>query len=480
MKRIIKKLFKESSIYSLQPTFEKLIGFVLLPIYTAYLSTAEYGMLQYIITIGAFLLMIISGGLQTSFWKFRSDDNQASNEEVALNILLTQLSIGVCVVILLYLVKDRVFDQNISTLVVIYVVGQVIYTMYRSILFVLRAAHKPVHYVVVAILYALILAGLNILFIVYFKMNYAGIIYGIVISNILFSFLLIMYSKEYSGKINLKLSAEMLKYGAPLILGNLAALVISMSDRLFLKAYSTESELGLYSIGYQFANLVMVFLITPFFLGWNPMRWEICKMENAKEIFSKIYKGLLFFLPVAALMIISIAIIVGKFLVSNSEYLSGFSITATIAFSHVFFALYYFNSMGMLFQNKTKLITATILTAAFVNMLLNYMFIPEYGMIGAALATLLSYFTMFALASYFCQKHYPFAKSWVLEASLVLFVVTISLISIFLYSNNYLSTYMLSLFIFCSGVILIIINIVTKQISVSDFAKVKSLFFDNN
>jgi O-antigen/teichoic acid export membrane protein len=461
MKRIIKQLVKESGIYSLQPIFEKMVGFMLIPIYTAYLAPADYGILQYIMTLGLFLFPIMNGGLETSFWKFRTEKSGYSNGQVMVNVFVTQLVLAVSVVLIVYLVyKSNAFDRTIGALIIVYIIAVATSIVYKNVLLLLRAQHRTVFYVVVSIIYSICLALSNIYFIAYLHMNFKGIIYSNLLINIIFSLCLfyVLY-KEFEGSPQLHLSRKMLKYSGPIALGNIASIVISLSDRFFLKAYSTDFELGLYSFGCQFGNLVLIFLITPFILGWNPIRWEVYEMDNAKEIFGKIYELLLIALPVGALIMASIGIALGSFMANNAEYLSGFSIVTIIAFSHLFYGLYYFNVMGMLFMNKTKLISLTIIIPAVINLILNYILIPNYGMEGAGIATLFSYFIMFIMARFYCQKYYYVSRNNILEVLQIFLISLISIISLVVFNYQLLSLFKFTFLLFCLAVLVFIINV---------------------
>lgn len=436
-----------------------LIGFFLIPVYTFHLSTEDYGNLQYILAFGQLCIAIIGMGIESAFWKFRSRSTDYSQGEVIFNGVFSQILVGITILMISLVAKYTFAERSVlAKFIILYLVAQLVSVIYKNTLLILRANFRAKFYILVSISQALLLACLNIFFVAYLKMNYQGIIYSNLITATLISisFYYILH-REFAKGINWSLTNAMIRYGFPLAVGNIAAFVITLSDRFFLKAYAGPAELGLYAFGDKFAGLVRMLLIMPFFLSWNPIRWEIYEMENGKEIFSKFNRLFLAFLPALGLFIISGAIFLGNFMTVNKEYLFGFRITIILAFSHVLYGLYYFNSMGMLFKNKTKTIAWIIIISGLLNLLFNSFLIPPFGMLGASAATIMSYFTMFILGRFYSQKYYPIQRRTYFEAihiSLIFGYVLVLTILFYKVENIYTMAFLP----FCAAIFHIMIN----------------------
>ncbi len=274
---IAKKLLKEGSIYSLEPIMKGLIGFLLIPIYTAYLTTEDYGNLEYILAFGQLCITIMSMGLESAFWKFRSSNADYSQGEVIFNGFFIQILVGIIILMISLLAKYILVEKSIvAKFILIYLGSRLISLIYNNILLILRANFQAKFYIFVSTSHALLLVCLNIFFVAYLKINYQGVIYSNLINAIVISiiFYFILHN-EFVKDVNWPLSNKMIRYGFPLMVGNISAFVISLSDRFFLKVYAETAELGFYAFGDKFAALVNIFLIMPFFLSWNPIRWEI-------------------------------------------------------------------------------------------------------------------------------------------------------------------------------------------------------------
>jgi len=426
MNKIVRQFAKDTTVYALEPILTKGITFVLVPLYTAFITPADFGNLQLILTIGAFFTAVIDLGVKSSFWKYRSDASPENKGEVTLNMLVIQLAVG----ILLFLSAGVVFlvirggMSVFNILLLIYCLSVIIRKIFETSLLIYRVNFESSKFVILAIIQAALLAGLNVIFVKFARLDYKGVIYGYAVTAGLMGLSYFLnLRQDISGKVNPGLLKGMLSYGVPIMLGNVAAIVISLSDRFFLKAYSTSTELGLYSFGHKFADLVNILIVNSFFLAWNPIRWDIYKMEGGKEVFSKFYRVLFCLLPVAALVMTGGVLLAAPLITVNKAYLEGLRIVVLIGFGYVFHAVYYFNAMGMLFTNRTKVIMYVILTSGAVSIVLNFTLIPRWGMLGAGLATIASYFVMFLLGRIYGQKYYPIRRNVVFEISQTVLIV---------------------------------------------------------
>lgn len=479
MKKLLGLFIKDSLWYSLKPIFTKLFNFILVPIYTAYFTTEDYGNLQYILAFGTLFRAFVNLGLDSSYWKFKTESSGYTKADVTFNFTAFQLFAGLTVLIISLLLKVFLLKHSIITLlIIVYLLAETIKIIFDNVQVIQRANHNSKMYIIGIIVQSSLLFVLNVIFIVVLKSDYNGVIYSYLIGYSLSSILFfkVLY-KESHGKLNLGLAREMLKYGIPVMIGNIAAFALTLSDRFFLKEFSTTTELGLYSYGYKFGDLVNAILISTFFLAWNPMRWDIYEMPNGKEIFAKFNKILFIALPFLSMIVMSFSLFLSGLLTSDDEYLQGLQIIFFIGFSHVLYGLYYFNSMGMLFTNRTGKLSQIVIISGITNLTLNFILIPKLGMRGAALSTVLGYLTMFVLSRFYGQKYYPIKRSVVFE------ITQVVLIFILLTAMTYLATiitniYYLALLTFLISFLIPIINFMFKNITVQEVLQVKDFFMN--
>ena len=450
MKQHFKLFLKDSLWYSLKPVFTKLFHFLLVPVYTAYLTPEEYGDLQFVIAFGMFFRMFVNLGLDSSYWKFRAEGSGFSKADAAVNFNIFQIFAGLSVFLIVLLFKIFLFSQSFVVLmIVIFLLAQTIKIVFENIQIIQRANHRSKMFIVAIITQSAIFFVLNVLFLVVMDMNYKGVIYSYLIAYALAAgiFLPVLLRETKGGSINLPLTREMLRYGLPIMVGNVAAYVITLSDRFFLKAYSTSTELGYYSYGYKYGDLVNSLLISTFFLAWNPMRWDIYEMKDSRSIFAQFNRTLFMAIPFLAMLVMSGALVLAQLLTVDKEFLEGIRIIYFIGFSYVLFGLYYFNAMGMLFTDRTRKISQLIIISALVNIALNFLLIPPLGMMGAAIATICGYLMMFIQGRIYCQRYYPIERNILFEFT-QLGLILVMLLAMTYLASTVESIYMLALLTF--------------------------------
>lgn len=480
MKKQLNIFIKDSIWYSIQPIFTKVFNFVLIPIYTAYLTPSDYGNLQYILTFGAFFRAFTKLGVISSFWKYKTGSSIYSKSDVCLNFTLIQLLCAITVLIIsgliqLFLLKG----SKIFLFIIVYFIAETIKIIFDNVQVIQRSNHNSMMYVVGTITQTIIILLLNILFVVYLKMNFIGVVYSYLIGFFITSAIFIptLYKASHEGKINIPLIRDMVSYGFPIMIGNVAAIIISLSDRFFLKRYTNDYELGLYSYGYKYADLVNSLLIGTFFLSWNPIRWDIYEMSNGKEIFQKFNRLLFIALPIAGLIILSLSQLLAAVLTLDEGYLRGMSIIYMIGFGYILYGLYYFNAMGMLFTNKTGKITLVIALSGLINIVFNFALIPRIGMIGAAISTILSYLSMFLLGRYYCQRYYPIERTLFFEVSQI--ITNLIIVGILTYISYIVKNlYLMACITLASSLIVFVINILFKNISLKEILQLKTYFLE--
>jgi O-antigen/teichoic acid export membrane protein len=478
VKQHFKLFIKDSLWYSLKPLFTKLFHFLLVPVYTAYLTPEEYGNLQFVIAFGMFFRMLVNLGLDSSYWKFRSEGSEYSKADAALNFTIFQVFAGLSVFLIVLLFKIFLFRQSfLVLLIVIFLLAQTFKIVFENIQIIQRANHRSKMFIVAIITQSAIFFLLNILFLVVLDMNYKGVIFSYLIgySVVVVIFLRVLLREAKGGSINLALTRVMLRYGLPIMVGNIAAYVITLSDRFFLKAFSTTTELGYYSYGYKYGDLVNSLLISTFFLAWNPMRWDIFEMKDSKSIFAQFNRTLFMALPFLGMLVMSGALVLAGLLTVDKEYLEGIRIIYFIGFSYVLYGLYYFNAMGMLFTDHTRKISQLILISALVNIALNFLLIPRFGMMGAAISTICGYLTMFIQGRIYCQRYYPIERNKLFEFT-QMGLILLMLVAMTYLASTVSSIYSLALISFGLSFVFPALNLLMGFLSRKELGLLLELF----
>lgn len=432
----LKILIKHSSVYGTANLLQKGVGFIMIPVYTHYLSPSDYGILELMDLTINIITMLIGMRLGSAIIRYY---HHYEDYEDKLSVFTTAL-ISVFIMCLIIVA----FLEFLTKPVAGFVLGEREYYRYFQIMFVamglqtiatvpeslLMARKQSVVYSAVSIGTLISYLTFNILFLVVFKMGVIGILLSTLITKVLnTSSLLIITLRRVKLVFSLEKLKKMVHFGFPLVPAALALFVMHFSDRFFIQKFCDLNELGLYSLGYKFGMILSVIVSAPFFRIWNTQRFEIAKTDDAKRIFGRIftyYCGVIIF----AALGISVFIDEVIYIMASSEYQGASAVVPLILLSYIFYGMAGFFTLGIMITYKTKYAAYTQMTTAVLNILLNIFFISRYGVMGAAISTVLSFLFLCIFTFFVSQRLYPIS----LEYSRVFFLFVLA-VSIFGFSR---------------------------------------------
>ncbi|MDP2960922.1 MAG: polysaccharide biosynthesis C-terminal domain-containing protein, partial [candidate division Zixibacteria bacterium] len=227
-----------------------------------------------------------------------------------------------------------------------------------------------------------------------------------------------------------------LSYGLPLIPGGLSIWVLSVADRFFLERFSSTTELGLYSLGDRFSSILLLLIIQPFLTTWPSIYFPLAKEKDAPITFSRLTTYFLLIGSFFSLGIIALSNPAIK-IMADPQYWGTYKVIPLLVFSVLLFGLYSLLNVGIFIQKKTKYNPVIIGVAALFNLLLNYLLIPPYGMLGAAYATFFSYLLMDLLAYIINVRVYPVPYEWIR----ILKIISVTILSLFIINQVQVSSW---------------------------------------
>ena len=415
MRETIKHLTKHSLVYGLGGTLNKLIGFFLLPIYTRLLTPADYGILSLLTVTSSLATILAHMGLASAMFRevIYEGSEERDVESTTLYFLLGESAIffGAMIVI----------SSKLSSLIF----GAADYTYLLRLMFLadflgvvdvvfmakLRARAQSSLYSLLSAARFVTGICLNLYFIVVLRRGVEGLIIAGLISAAIFATLyFILLVKDLRPTFSLPILRRMLKFGIPLVPVGLSSLLLTMADRYFLKHFSTIAQVGLYSLGYHI-GMVMLLAENAFQLAWPPHRFAIAKQPNAKHQFARI---LTYYLLAFGFLAMALSLLAKELLMimTTPKFYPAAAVVPLIALSYIFSGVRHMTNTGLAITNKNYYVPPIIVGSALLNLGLNYVLIPPYGMIGAAWATILSYLvlvtvqTLVNLHFYYIQYEY--------------------------------------------------------------------------
>jgi len=428
----IKKLFKHSATYGVGIILGKIAGFIMLPIYTRYLTPSDYGILQLLMLTTDIIGMVIGAGINHAIIRFyyQYENIKDKNEVISTSFILTILSFSLtflCLFPFSSILALVIFDDVSYTFYFrLVLVNFLLSSGYEIPLIFIKAQQKSGKFVIINFIRLILQLSLNIYFVMFLKTGVVGILYSSIISSILTS-TYVTYDtfKQVQIHFSMRKTKEMVKYGTPLIFSNVGAFILTFSDRYFLKYYATLSDVGIYSLGYKFGMLLSVLLIGPFNQIWSAQLFEIAKKEDAQETFKKVFTYF-------AIGVITFGLFISIFskdaikIMANSAFWKAYEVVPVIVLSYVVYGFFLQFMVGIFVQKKTHYLSIITIIAAISNIIFNLLLIPKYSTMGAAWATVLAFIIRFLGLYFISEKIMPIDYEWTK-------ILKLSAIAIFFY-----------------------------------------------
>ena len=401
-------LLKNSGIYTIVSVLQGAIMFFLLPLYTAYLTTDDFGTLNVIISISSLLsvfFLLTLNGAASRFHYIHIDDQRQIKKiwgTICTFVIINSVLSGTVFIILhRYLLDPFAKGIDFYPFLFLGIVNTILSPLYMFFQSYLQTKQDGVKYGINAMLNFLLNIGLIIFFVVGLKKGVAGILWAnIITSALFFVYVLITFVPKITIGFDKKILNPAFKYSLPLVPHSLSTWMMAMVDRIFINNMTGKSETGLYSVGYQFGNILNI-LTTAVNKAYVPWFFEKEKTKGIQQVV-KVAELLTLAYCFIALGISLYANDVLKIMVSN-DFRSAWRFIPFISFAYVFRGLYYFY-VNVLFLKQTKWIPVITFGSAIVGLALNFLLIPLIGSIGASISCLISLFISSILALFFSVR----------------------------------------------------------------------------
>lgn len=399
------KLGRQSSHYLLSLLGGLGLGFISFPIFTRMFSVADYGLIDYVQKILLVVVVFGKAGMQNSALRFYNREQFSADPKAGRQFYATML-FGVAglglLLTLSFPLLVRVLPKSIadaplvailsfaSVLILLRSVQSILWSFlriqertkaYGVASFIIRAASIAV------ILLLIKVSGPSV------KTYYAGTI--VVEVGVVAALCLPLFRSGLINPVNFNVPLFWtgVAYGAPLIVQELAGLVLDSGDRVMIRASLGGTPLGLYSVAYGLASYVNTLLYTPIGLAIVPIYMRLWNSEGREQTIEFLSFGLKTFL-MAAGALFAVAAVASRdavLLLASSKYQGADALIPTLVAGLLIYTAQIFLSAGLLIKKKTFAMALTLTVSALLNIGLNYVLLPRMGLQGAALATLLSY-----------------------------------------------------------------------------------------
>ncbi|MGB7934294.1 MAG: oligosaccharide flippase family protein [Gammaproteobacteria bacterium] len=425
-------IISRTAIYGIGTILRGLASFILLPLYTSYLTAADYGLVELLSIVLDLTILLLGSRVAVGVFKFYSDapDAAEKNRVIGSALFLMLIANAVALVVLFFtaeglsivLQAPEGFDNALRVFALSIVFGGINEIYYGY----LRIEDHPVQYVAANLFKLITQIALNIFFIVYMGMGYWGIILGTVLSNAIQTTLFALWLMPGIGfRIGRTHCRNLVTFSLPIILSSLGMYYITFGDRYFIQYFQGIDAVGVYALAYKFGFMLFALVWAPFSTFWSAQQFDYAKQPGAAKLFGNVFFFTNILLVTAAA---GISVLAPHFihLFSQPGYWGAIDVIPWIVAAYVIQCWTEYMRFGILQAAQTRYIAyATFITVFFITLFYIY-WIPHEGPVGAAKATLAAFIIRFGFVYFYAQRLFPIAIPWVRLISLLMYFTIIS------------------------------------------------------
>jgi O-antigen/teichoic acid export membrane protein len=395
----------------------RLIGFLLLPVYTRYLSPADYGVIE-LVNLSLDLISIFAGTrLIGGMFRYY---HKATNTEGKLTVVSTTvviitagyLVVGlVCITGAAIIARVALGDPKFAPIVRLAAFSLLTQSLIIVPLAFLRLRNRFRIVIGASLIKLIVQVSANVLLLARFGFGTRAPFVSTLIGNLSVGIVLtVIVWREVGWRVSRPVARDLYRYGAPLVLMQLATFILTFGDRYFLRRASDLASVGRYTLAYQFAFLLVVIAQAPFELVWDPKKFEVAKRPDRDSLFAQVFVYVNVVLLTAAVGIALFASVVIHVMTQPAFY--GASAFVPLLLCGIVFQVWVQQDIGLAVRERTELIATANFISAGVILVAYAVLIPRFAGWGAATATIIGYAVRWGLAYRWSQQLWPIRYQW--------------------------------------------------------------------
>ncbi len=391
-----KKLCSNTVILGIGTFGSKLLNFLLMPFYTAWLTTAEYGAAEMVSSVANFLIPIACIGISTGIFRFAAEREADQRVVFSSSVALLFVGLGIFLALspLLLLIE---YFRTYACLIVLYVLFadlQAVCAQY------VRAADRTALFAGQGVLNTLLTVACNVLFLAVLDLGMEGYVLSVIIGNLLTTVFIVWRAKLWRlfsiSQVDRALMMRLLRFSLPLVPTTLCWLITDLSDRAMVTYFWGDGINGIYSAAYKIPTIVN--LVAGIFL----QAWQFSAVaesgddEVCSRFYSKVFGAYLSLVMIGSAGLILLSRFLSSLLL-NVAYFEAWRFMPVLLCAVAAETVVSFLASVYFVKKKSNHSFVTALVGAIANVILNLILIPKTGAIGAAIATLVSYLLVMIL-----------------------------------------------------------------------------------
>ena len=429
----LRELSKGLAIYGSGDVAVQILNFLLLPLYVIYLNKEDYGVIALLAAVEAPAKLFFRWGVDGAFMRYWYDcEDEPARQRLASTLFFFLLAVnGILLIASLAAapsLSERLLERPGYTLALQLVLLNTFAIGFTFIPFhVLRMQNRAAQFSALTLARSVSTLLLRLALIVGLGYGVMGIVLADVIVT---AALMLVLVRWFAPLIRPVFSTETLRaslrFGLPRVPHGFALQVMSVADRVILQKFTSLEVVGVYSMGVSF-GLVPKIALGAFESAWAPFYYATAREPDAKRVFTTVTT---YGITILALMTAGLSAIAPDLLhvMTGGRFVEAAPVVTWTSIGVFFYGVYLLTSIGLNITTNTKYYPVSTAIGAGVNVGLNFILIPSYGMLGAAWANGASYAVQAAIACHFSQRFYPIAYEkarigWAVAAAVLAYVV---------------------------------------------------------
>jgi O-antigen/teichoic acid export membrane protein len=437
---MLKLFFKDSAIYAVPSIISRGMSLFLVPLYTRVLSPSDYGSLDLLMVFAGIVNLTIALEVSQGVARF-----YAESENLKQKMLYASSAFWFTFfVYLIFAIITFFYSNSLSYQILgkkdlsnVFEIG-VVYISINGIFYLIqnqfRWELKSKEYAIVSLVTSIVTAVVSIWLAYYLKYGLAGLLLGMLSGSLVATILGIIWLRNsFQFRFELTYLKNMLIFSSPLVLSGIAVWLSQYIDRIMIKHYLSIEQVGLFGVGYRIASIVGLVMIG-FQGALTPLIYNNYTKDDTPEQIAKIFRlftaaSLTFFLMLTLFSIDILKIF------TTLNYYNAKSVVIFLVPSFLFANMYIF-APGIGISKKSHYFIWINIIGATINFLLNIFLIPLFGIMGASIATLIGYMSVFMMHMSISQKFYFVPHKWkpIIYCSIISFAMSM-ILNYFEFSN---------------------------------------------
>lgn len=461
----LKRFFKDTIIYGIASVLPRVVTILLVKLKTRVFNSETFATDTTYYIYAAYLNVLLTYGMETAFFRFFTKEKDKGK-------IISTTFISLLATTFLFLVLSLTFSKSISLFLGFsnpLFFQLLIFTIFFDTIVVipfayLRVINKPIRFAfykmsnvlvhaffVVFFLWAVPEFNINLPSTLIAVFGEAPQIIYVFFSGVIASFstflLLFPIICKFKFVFDRLIFKKLLNYSIPIMFGGLAYAINENLDKLLQPMYIGKSEMGIYAACYKL-GVFMTLFITAFRMGAEPFFFNQANKKNAKKTYATILTYFTIFGSIFMFVVVAYIHLFSKIVIGNPVYLQALHIVPIILLANLMLGIYHNLSVWYKLTDKTRYGMYISSFGALITIIINILFIPVFGYIASAWATLLAYTTMTLISYFIGKKHFPVPY----QISKVVFYLSITIVlsylSFYQFQENYIvSSILLLLFL---------------------------------